>query len=120
MEDIIRQIEAAYGLSIKAVSPAPRGFWAETFYIDTKYETYFLKIHKNYPWESTLKEPLDILDQIANHVNYVPKPIKTKGNSLLCPLDDNKVTSLYTYIDGTQYVTNDACEILNLMAGIYN
>jgi Ser/Thr protein kinase RdoA (MazF antagonist) len=120
MEDTINQIELAYGFSIKAVIPAPRGFLAETFFIKTDNETYFLKIHKNYPWESTLRASLDIQYQMTEQIKYIPKPIKTKDNLLLYTLDVKRVVTLYTHIDGTNYITNDACEILNLMAGIYN
>lgn len=119
MEDIKRQIEIVYGLTIKSYTPAPRGFWAETFILNTDKDTYFIKIHKNFPWESELRTSLDIQFQIAEHVKHIPKPIKTQSNMLLHTLDDKRVTALYSYIDGINYITNNACEILNLMADIY-
>jgi thiamine kinase-like enzyme len=56
---------------------------------------------------------------MAEQVKYIPKPIKTQSNMLLHTLDDKRVTALYSYIDGINYITNNACEIINLMADIY-
>ncbi|MHB1154565.1 MAG: hypothetical protein ACYCWE_03345 [Eubacteriales bacterium] len=120
MENIIKQIEMAYGFSIKSYAPAPRGFWAETFIINTDKNKYFIKIHKDFPWESTLRTSLDIQFQMAEQINYIPKPIKTQNNMILHTLDDKRIASLYTYIDGINYFTNDVCEVLSLMANIYN
>ena len=57
---------------------------------------------------------------MAEQIKYIPKPIKTQNNILLHTLDDKRVAALYIYIDGISYLTNDVCEILNLMADIYN
>jgi Putative homoserine kinase type II (protein kinase fold) len=119
MENIVKQIEIEYGFSIKSYAPAPRGFWAETFIINTDKDKYFVKIHKNFPWESSLKTSLDIQFQMAEQIKYIPKPIKTQNNMLFYILDDKRIFVLYTYIDGTQYITNDAYEIFNLMTNIY-
>jgi hypothetical protein len=70
----------AYGFSIKSYAPAPRGFWAETFFINTDRETYFLKIHKNYPWETTFRASLGIQFQMTEQIKYIPKPVKTQNS----------------------------------------
>jgi len=36
------QVEQAYRISINKITPAPRGFCAETFYLDTGNEKYFI------------------------------------------------------------------------------
>lgn len=120
MEDIIRQIETAYGISIKSYSQAPRGFWAETYVLITDRDKYFIKIYKDLPFELSLRSSLDIHYQMSKQINYIPKPIKTQNNILLHTLDNKRVAALYTYIDGTKHITNDAYEIFYLMANIYN
>ncbi|MDF2540433.1 MAG: Phosphotransferase enzyme family [Herbinix sp.] len=120
MENMIKQIEIAYGFSIKSYAAAPRGFWAETYILNTDKDTYFIKIHKDFPWELTLRTSLDIQYQMAEQIKYIPKPIKTKNNMLLHTLDDKRVTAIYSYIHGINYSTNDVFEILNRMADIYN
>ncbi|MFD1676720.1 hypothetical protein [Alicyclobacillus fodiniaquatilis] len=117
---MIKQIESAYGFSINSYIPAPRGWWAETYVLDTSRGKYFIKIFVDEMcFETELSASLDIHFEMAEHIEYIPKPIRTVDGILLHTLDNNRVVALYTHINGTNFKTNDARLILSLMANIY-
>ena len=118
--NIITQVEGTYGFSIKSYVPAPRGWWAETYILDTDKDKYFIKIFKeNLPFEVSLRTSLDIQFQMAEQIKYIPKPIRTRNGTILHTLDNKRVIALYTCINGTKYSAKSACEILNLMVNVY-
>ena len=119
-KDIFRQIEHVYGFSIKSFTKAPRGWWAETFIIDTDKDKYFVKLFiKEMDFKQLLNTSLVIQSLIADKIDFVPKPIKTKENLFLHTLKNKRVVALYSYINGTNYRPKDSIELLDLMVNIY-
>lgn len=119
MKYIINWIEKAYGITVESYAKAPRGFWAETYYINTDNDIFFLKIHNNYPWKAVFMASVDIQYQMAQRIKYIAAPLMSRKNTTSYVLDDGRTAALYTYIDGESYATRDACEVLRLLADIY-
>ncbi|MBL8118218.1 MAG: phosphotransferase [Anaerolineae bacterium] len=93
-------ISLNYGLANVHLSPAPRGFVAETYYVDSDSGRYFAKI---------LKSPLDIQSVLASlpvlhelhqmGIEQITYPILTRDGQFSISLD-NRLLVLFNYIEG--------------------
>jgi thiamine kinase-like enzyme len=119
LKEYIDPIQNHYGFLIRDYKPAPRGFCAETFFIETNTGKYFTKIYTNEKFTRDLLPSLKIQNIIGEKLDYIPLPIKTLQNNLFLKLENNIVISIYTCIDGKQYHTDNLHELIALMGNIY-
>jgi len=129
MQNLIPQIESAYGFKITAFAPAPRGFLAETYCLTTNKGKYFIKIISNLRFTENMPKALSVQAKLAQCLDYIPAPVATSNGKFQWKSTDNKAISLYTYIDGKPNTTDsdgnphgaeeDFSKFLPLAAGIY-
>ena len=113
MENIVQEIEKAYGFKIETFKPAPRGFVAETFCLATDKGKFFIKIINNQRFVNkryieNMPHSLSVQSKIAEHLDYIPPPIKTINGEFLWTSSNNKAISLYIYIEGSPNTTDNS------------
>jgi Ser/Thr protein kinase RdoA (MazF antagonist) len=108
-----------YGLKPTAIHAAPRGFAAETYYVDTDGQSFFLKI-MNYPRRQKIfLNGLKVVDALAEQgIDYITKVIKLTSGELYFR-KDNSVAALYHIIHGKQSYDFNREEVFKKLAQIY-
>jgi thiamine kinase-like enzyme len=118
MERIINEIEKVYDIKISYYKPAPRGFCAESYYINSNKGDFFIKIYTNQRFIENVTSSIETQYVISNIIDYIPKPVKNINNEFVSITDASALT-LYDYIDGKEYTVKNSIELVSLMAAIY-
>jgi Ser/Thr protein kinase RdoA (MazF antagonist) len=89
-----------YGLTNVSLTPAPRGFVAETYYVDSDSGHYFAKLVKPSLDAVTIEPTLPLLQELRHlGVEQITYPIPTISGQLSFPLDGGLFV-LFNRIDG--------------------
>lgn len=93
-------LSSEYGLSVKNTLPAKRGFYAETWDIQTESGRYFLKIDHWNHHKDIYRRSLPVIQYMTNHgISFIPKIVKTK-NFHLCSGFRQGIAAVFEYIPG--------------------
>lgn len=117
--NILKEIENEYNIKVLDCKPAPRGFCAETYFIKTKDNMYFLKIFHNRRFAYTAISSIPALEYMAYSLPFVPAPFKTGKNLYHLVLQDTRIACLYEYLKGNQYQPQNGVEMVSYMSQIY-
>ncbi|MCL2060055.1 MAG: GNAT family N-acetyltransferase [Oscillospiraceae bacterium] len=115
--DFIRQ---EYGLEPVDIAPAKRGFFGETWKMDTAGQSYFLKLDYSGAHKRIYERSFPIMEHMgANGIDFVSKIIKSADGRLSVPYD-GAVLGVFDWIDGDN-VQNEATkkEEYRMLAKIY-
>lgn len=89
-----------YGLSNIILAPAPRGFVAETYYVDADTRRYFAKIVKTSPDSECIQRSLPVMLELRQlGIERITYPIPTTDGQYSVHLD-GKILVLFNYIEG--------------------
>src|SRR5262245_43055105 len=89
-----------YGLSNIRLTPAPRGFVDETYYVDTDSGRYFAKLVKLSPHSEKIERTLPVLHELRQlGVEQITYPILTTDGQWSTRLD-GQLLVLFNYIEG--------------------
>src|SRR4030095_12068776 len=89
-----------YGLSNIRLTPAPRGFVAETYYVDSASGRYFAKLVKLSPQSERVERSLPLLDELRRlGIEQITYPILTTDGQWSVRLD-SQLLVLFNYIEG--------------------
>lgn len=112
-------IEQTYGIGQVQVNDAPRGFAADTYYVDGRDCSLFLKIMRRPNRQALFINGLRAMDALtANGIDFVPKVIRTKAGELYIKYD-NAVLALLSRIEGKQTYSFDRRDAFEKLAQIY-
>lgn len=119
MDEIIHLLEVHYGLAKPKLSPAARGFVAETYIVENKGRKYFAKVLESNRYSENVRESLPILKElyalgIAN-INY---PVETKEKGLHVQFN-SKILILFNFIDGEWTFDYEFEKYVSLLADIH-
>lgn len=119
MQKLFKELKEQYDLTPVTIEPAPRGFAAETFYVHTEAETFFLKVSDNPRRQPSLLHGLKILDALqAAGIEFIPRVIRTRSNALYFRSEE-KVFTLFHTIPGQQTYDFDRADAFDKTAQIY-
>lgn len=112
-------LKSQYSFKVRNITPAPRGFVAETFFLETDHGNKFLKIFDNYRLSQYVIPSLPVLDTLyAKEINFISKPVKTTSGGYHF-IYDEKLHILFDGIEGKQSYEFDHIQYFNLLSEIY-
>lgn len=118
-EQLKNLIEQNYNLCHVKMNDAPRGFAADTYYVDSDNSSLFLKIMRRPNRQALFINGLRGMDALtANGIDFVPGVVRTKTGELFIKFD-NSVLTLLSRIDGKQTYSFDRRDAFEKLAKIY-
>jgi hypothetical protein len=119
LDYLVNILKEHYNLDAIDILPAPRGFCAETYFIHTASEKYFIKIYNNPKFTGNVEESLPVLNELNKlGVTNITCPIKTKHGDFLVRLE-SKLYVLFNYIEGTAVMNFNVEAYFDLLTDIY-
>jgi hypothetical protein len=97
LADFIRN---EYGIAVKSITPAKRGFYGETWRMDSAENSYFIKIVYPTTHKVVYENSFPVIDHMNRHgIDFISKIVGTKQGKL-CVSFDNAVLGVFDWIDG--------------------
>ena len=100
-------IRQEYRLAPAQITPAKRGFYGETWRLDTENGPYFLKLDYSTAHKGVYERSFPAIEHLRRHgIDFVSKIVKTCQGAL-CTRFDGAVLGLFDWIDGENIETDD-------------
>lgn len=100
-------IQQEYGLAATSIVPAKRGYYGETWRMDTQGGRYFLKLDYSEQHQIRYRNSLEVVDYLcANGIDFVGAVVKTKAGELYCAFG-SAVLAIFDWIYGENQETNE-------------
>ena len=97
LKDFIR---AQYQLEPLSITPAKRGYYGETWRMDTADSSYFLKLDYFPRHQETYKHSLPVIEYLRNNgIDFISAVVKTASGEL-CANFNSAVLAVFEWIDG--------------------
>jgi hypothetical protein len=118
---LVEFIYKEYGLSASSITPAKRGFYGETWRMDTSNHKYFLKLVYCEELKNMYERSFPIMEHLYNHgIDFISRIIKTADGRLSTQYD-GAVLGVYNWIDGKNIETDETKVVeYQMLAKIYN
>jgi len=102
--DFIRQ---TYGLEPGQITPAKRGFYGETWRLDTACGRFFVKLDYSDAHKGVYERSFPLIEHLRGHgIGFISKIVKTSRGEL-CVQFDGAVLGIFEWIDGENIETDD-------------
>jgi len=102
--DFIRQ---TYGLEAIRIAPAKRGFFGETWRLDTLQASYFLKLDYSATHQESYGHSFPVMAHLSNHgIDCISRIVSTTQGEL-CVRFDGAVLGVFDWIDGENIENDD-------------
>lgn len=112
-------LEDIYGLDIKSITEAKRGFYGETWKVSTDKETYFIKIDYCVIHQKKYIDSFSIIEHInQSGIDYINKIVKTKSGELYTFFGEG-VLCVFGFINGENREDYPLKDLFNHLAPIY-
>ena len=112
-------LASEYGFRVNAIFPAERGFYGETWKIQTEDGVYFVKIdYRDYHKESYRSSLSAVQYMTGNGISFIPKVIKTKGGCLYTCFKKG-VAAVFEYVDGELSENCPVEQLYGCLAKVY-
>jgi hypothetical protein len=99
-DKLLKFIKLEYGIDAINIYPAKRGFYGETWRIDTIECSYFVKAVYSSAHKKVYQKSFPIIEYINHHgIDFISKIVKTKTEKLYIKYDD-AVIGVFKWIDG--------------------
>lgn len=100
MDSLIRQLALEYGFAVRKIVPAKRGFFGETWKIETDAADYFAKIDYWAFHQESYKNSLSAVAYMTDKgLSFIPQVIRTTGGQLYCSFRQG-VMAVFAYVQG--------------------
>ena len=112
-------IRVEYGVESVGIAPAKRGFYAETWRLDSENKSYFLKLDYS-PHQSIYESSFSVIEHLCVHgIDFISKVVKTKHGDLSTRFD-GAVLGVFDWVDGEHIETNETkIPEYNMLARVY-
>jgi hypothetical protein len=113
-------IRREYGIDAIGIYPAKRGFFGETWRLDAKSRSYFLKLDYSATHQNIYARSFGIVEHLCNHgIDFISKIIKNKNDKLTTRYD-GAALGVFDWIDGENIETDETkIPEYKMMAKIY-
>ncbi|MDR0813199.1 MAG: aminoglycoside phosphotransferase family protein [Oscillospiraceae bacterium] len=93
-------ISQAYGVAVKSIAPATRGFYGKTWEIESARSRYFVKLDYSNPHKLMYRDSFQVLERLSLcGIDCVSKVVKTAKDELFTEYD-GAVVGMFDWIDG--------------------
>ncbi len=100
MSELIRFLSSEYGLQVKNILPAKRGFYGETWSIQTENGKYFIKVECWAHHSEIYRNSLSAVQYMTGSgISFIPKIIKTKDGRLYSSFQQ-RTAAVFEYVPG--------------------
>lgn len=109
-----------YNLTAVSITPAKRGFYGETWRLDTSDHSYFLKLDYSAAHQSIYERSFTIVEHLCSHgIDFISRIVKTTDGRLSTRFD-GAVLGVFYWIDG-ENIETDATKIpeYQMLAKVY-
>ena len=113
-------IGAKYGISVSKITPAKRGYYGETWKIDTDIGSYFVKLDYSAAHKKVYERSFHVIEHINNHgMDFISRIVKTSDGRPSVEYD-GACLGIFEWIDG-ENVQNEQTktEEYKMLAKIY-
>ena len=113
-------ISRNYHINATSITPAKRGYYGETWRLETTDSRYFIKLVYTAVHSAVYKRSFSIIQHLCDHgIDFISKIIKAKDGSLYTKFD-GAVLGIFDWIDG-ENVETDATKIpeYQMLAKVY-
>lgn len=119
MSELTEFLTSEYGFQIIGISPAKRGFYGETWNVQTKDGEYFIKIDDWQHHKIHFQNSLCIVQYMTNNgISFIPKVIKTKDDQLYSNFKKS-VLAVFEHVEGELFEDCSASQLYRHLAKIY-
>lgn len=119
LDHLTKMITDEYSISAQRIIPAKRGFFGETWRLQTDRADYFMKIDY---WEyhrEAYRKSLPVIDFMTNQgISFIPRIIKTKSGELSCRFNDS-VVAIFDFVDGENTEDYPIARLFEYLIHIY-
>lgn len=110
--DYIDQLKAfikqEYLLDLRTITPAKRGYYGETWKIETVEGSYFVKLDYLARHQKLFENSLPVVDYLCSSgLDFIPKVIKTRTGEFHS-IFNNAVLAVFEWLDGENIETNES------------
>ena len=112
-------IQSEYGIIPISITPAKRGFYGETWRLDSENYSYFLKLDYS-PLQGIYEQSFPVIEYLCNHgIDFISQIVKTKNGGLSTRFD-SAILGIFNWIDG-EHIETDETKIpeYNMLARVY-
>ena len=100
-------ISEAYGLEAISIVPAKRGYYGETWRLNTENNSYFLKLDYSSQHQVKYRNSLDVVEYLcACGIDFISKIIKTRSDNLFS-IFNSAVLCVFNWFDGENIETDE-------------
>ena len=113
-------IKHEYGINATSITSARRGFYGETWKLDTSSSTYFLKLVYAHEFKPFYEGSFPVVQHLCDHgIDFISEIVKTTSNSLYSHFDGATI-GVFDWIEGDN-IENDATKIdeYKMLAKVY-
>ena len=117
---LLEFIELEYGFKALVINPAKRGYYGETWRLDTTETSYFIKLVYPALHAAVYKRCFHIIQHLCDHgIDFISRIVKTKDGSPYT-IFDGAVLGVFDWIDG-ENIETDATKIpeYQMLAKVY-
>lgn len=116
---LIAMLAREYGLLIREIHPSKRGFFGETWKVQTDKADYFLKIDYWEYHKEAYRDSLAACDFFTEKgIAFVPRLLKTKNGQLSCRFQDG-IAAVFEYVEGENTEEYPVSRLFERLAVIY-
>jgi thiamine kinase-like enzyme len=113
-------IQTVYGIETVNIAPAKRGFYGETWRLNTEGDSYFLKLVYPAEHRAVYERSFPIIQHLCdNGIEFISRIVKTTAGRL-CSRFDGAVLGVFEWIDG-ENIQNEKTKIAEyqMLARVY-
>jgi hypothetical protein len=128
MESLQGLIREQFGFDIIAITPAKRGYWGETWKLETSGDTYFVKLDYFARHQILFRNSLAVVEYLCNNgADFVGRVVKTRAGKLYAAFN-SAILAVFEWIDGENIETDETkpfeyqmlCEVYRLSKPGFN
>jgi hypothetical protein len=121
IELFMQFINAEYGLAVTAISPAKRGYYGETWKIETTDITYFAKVVYPTVQQMKYRRSFPVVERLTSSgIDTIPPILKTVSGELYSEFDGATV-GLFQWLDGENIQNEDTkIQEYRILAKVYS
>jgi hypothetical protein len=121
IEKLTEFLKEKYQLNVNSVEEANRGYYGETWKVETDSDVYFVKIVYSKSHKGQYARSFDVVDYLNTHgINFISKIIKTYDGKLFSKYNSG-ILGVFYWIDG-ENVENDNAKFkeIEMLSKIYS
>ncbi len=119
MREMLRRLSQEYDFEIRRVRTAKRGFFGETWKLETDAGDYFLKIDFWKHHQESYRSSLAVVEYMSAHgIPFIPRLVKTRCGKLYCIIRHG-IAAVFEYVQGENREDYPLEQLFGRLAQVY-